>query len=278
MPATSQNGSKADEGKELQSGADQRPPHSAPLVSTLVVIFRQRAELEQLIENLAAFRSPDLEVIIIDGGSNDGSLELLQARSHDIDFWLSEKDSGIFDAMNKAIAHARGRFVIHINAGDRLLEVPYEQLRTAGDDVAAVAGSIVTERGTVYRPDAGSRLKRTCSIHHQATFYRRSAHLGYDPSFRMAGDFDHNQRMKLAGLKFEPSNAIVSLHREGGISDDPQFFREHIRCIKKNFGFWQVVLYKWSRSRGVRLLRHAFKVGPAAVYRSAKRRLLERMR
>jgi Glycosyl transferase family 2 len=259
-------------------GADNRAHYTAPLVSVLVVVLRDRAELQQLIDNLGPFRGPDLEVIIIDGGSDDGSLELLEARSLEVDYWLSEKDSGIYEAMNKAIANARGRFVLHVNAGDRLLEVPYEQLRAAHDDVAAIAGAIVSELGTVHHPDAGSELKRTNTIFHQGTFYRRSAHLGYDAGFRMAADFDHNLRMKRAGLRFELTKTVVSMHTEGGISEDPQFFHEHVACVRKHFGLWQVVLFQLSRLRAIKLLRHAFKVGPAAVYRSARRQLLKGMR
>src|SRR5208337_631055 len=83
--------------KNEPKGADNRAQDTAPLVSVLVVVFRDRVELEQLIDNLGPFRGPDLEVIIIDGGSDDGSLELLAARSPEIDFWLSEKDSGIYE-------------------------------------------------------------------------------------------------------------------------------------------------------------------------------------
>jgi glycosyltransferase involved in cell wall biosynthesis len=259
-------------------GADNRAHYTAPLVSVLVVVLRDRVELQQLIDNLGPFRGPDLEVIVIDGGSDDGSLELLEERSLEVDYWLSEKDSGIYEAMNKAIANARGRFVLHMNAGDRLLEVPYEQLRAAHDDVAAIAGAIVSEHGIVHQPDAGSRLKRTCSIHHQGTFYRRSAHLGYDAGFRMAADFDHNLRMKRAGLRFELSKTVVSMHTEGGISEDPQFFHEHIACVRKHIGSWQVVLLQMSRWRAIRLLRYAFELGSAVASRSRRRRLLKRMR
>ena len=97
---------------------------SQPLVSIIVVVFRDRDELVSLIDNLAPFRSSEVELIVMDGGSDDGTLDELTKNTGRIDKWRSERDQGIYDAMNKGLAAARGIYILHINAGDRVLTLP----------------------------------------------------------------------------------------------------------------------------------------------------------
>lgn len=61
-----------------------------PLVSIIVVLFRDRQECIRLLENISSFDNPDLELIVIDGGSDDGTVEILQQWDDKIDYWLSE--------------------------------------------------------------------------------------------------------------------------------------------------------------------------------------------
>ncbi|HVG27639.1 MAG TPA: glycosyltransferase, partial [Acidobacteriaceae bacterium] len=107
---------------------EHKPEGFAPLVSVIAVVFRDRVELQKIVESVAPFRSERLELIVIDGGSKDGTLEFLQSNGEEIDFWMSEPDRGIYDAMNKGIQAARGEYVLHLNAGDRLRAVPWEAL------------------------------------------------------------------------------------------------------------------------------------------------------
>ncbi|MEP6756559.1 MAG: glycosyltransferase, partial [Chthonomonadales bacterium] len=106
---------------EIQSGFSRlqggcrcsiTPAVVCPLVSIVVVVYRDRAEVGALVENLAPFRSRDLEVIIIDGASDDGTVEFLSTNSDQIDFWLSEPDNGIYHAMNKGLAKASGEYIL----------------------------------------------------------------------------------------------------------------------------------------------------------------------
>jgi len=255
-----------------------RPPHAAPLVSIVVVIFRDREELANLITNLAPFRGEDLEVVIIDGGSDEGSVELLESRSHEIDDWLSEPDESLYDAMNKGIGRARGEFVLHINAGDRLLSVPFEALRAAPRDAAAVAFRVANEGEDVVPAEYGDSLKSRCSLHHQGTFYRRGMHLGYDTCLRIVADFDHNQRMLLAGLKVELGDEIVAFHGAGGISSSPEMLAEHFATVRKNFGWWQMMRARFEHTRFCKIAARAQEVGLAQTLRSARRQVLERLR
>ncbi|WP_160115276.1 glycosyltransferase [Bryocella elongata] len=238
-----------------------------------MVIFRDRVELANLITNLAPFRCGDLEVIIIDGGSDEGSVELLEARSCEVDDWLSEPDESLYDAMNKGIARARGEFVLHINAGDRLLTVPYEALRAAARDTAAVAFRVENEGEGVVLPECGEPLKSRCSLHHQGTFYRRALHLGYDIRLRIVADFDHNQRMLLAGLKVELGQEVVSFHGAGGVSSSPEMLAEHFATVRKNFGWRQMVWARFAHTRFYKIAARAREVGLARTLRFTRRQL-----
>jgi glycosyltransferase involved in cell wall biosynthesis len=100
----------------------------APLVSIISVVYRDREALAPLMESIFSNATSDTEIIVIDGGSTDGTAELLEGWNDKIDYWLSEKDTGIYDAMNKGIAAATGKYVLHLNAGDNLFWIPAAEL------------------------------------------------------------------------------------------------------------------------------------------------------
>jgi GT2 family glycosyltransferase len=214
-----------------------------PLLAVIVVVFRDRDELAALIDNISPFRGADVELVVIDGGSDDGTLELLQARNNAVDYWLSEPDRGIYEAMNKGIAAARGQYILHLNAGDRLLALPYELLRTcAVDGIDVVCCRVLENEGRVFTPRVPWLLRLYNTWHHQGTFYRRVAHLGYDPKYRIFGDFEHNQRMLIAGKSLRQAGNIVSEHCIGGVSADKAALQEMYRAIRTHFGWCYTAL------------------------------------
>lgn len=215
---------------------DREAGLEGPLVSVIVVVFRDRAELESLIDNLATFRGKELEVVVIDGGSDDGSVELLRSRSDVVDYWKSERDSGLYDGMNKGVAAARGRFILHINAGDRLLKIPRELLEGSGPDVDVVCCRVAENGGKVWAPRSKWVMRFQNAWHHQGTLYRKEAHPGYDTRYRVFGDFDLNQRMVLAGRGVKFSNEVVASHELGGLSNYSGAYAEKLDIIRSNFG------------------------------------------
>src|ERR1700730_3258110 len=84
---------------------------SQPLVSIITVVFRDRAQLQPPMKSVFEHVQGDVEIIVIDGGSNDGTVEMLREWDGKIDYWLSESDRGIYNAMNKGIAAARGEYI-----------------------------------------------------------------------------------------------------------------------------------------------------------------------
>ncbi|HEX4153893.1 MAG TPA: glycosyltransferase, partial [Steroidobacteraceae bacterium] len=182
-------------------------------------------------------KSRDMEVVVIDGGSNDGTVELLKQHDSEIDYWESEPDRGLYDAMNKGIAAARGRFVYHLNAGDRLLYLPTRELLEAdaeGFDVVSFAVSVDGVRYFV--PAAGWRLRINNTWHHQGTFYRKSTFPGYDLKYKVFADFDANQRLALKEIRVRLSKTVVALHTSGGASYQRRNAGELYQVVASNYG------------------------------------------
>jgi len=89
-----------------------------PLISIVTVCLNNAKELEKTIKSVIAQKYSNKEFIIIDGSSTDGTLDIISRYKEVISCWTSEKDNGIYDAMNKGISFARGDFINFLNAGD----------------------------------------------------------------------------------------------------------------------------------------------------------------
>ena len=87
-------------------------------VSVVTVVYNGAATLERTIQSVLAQDLPDIEYIIVDGGSNDGTLDIIRRYEDRLTYWISEKDQGIYDAMNKGVSLCTGEWVGLINADD----------------------------------------------------------------------------------------------------------------------------------------------------------------
>lgn len=225
-------------GRRLLEGSR---PHAA-LVSIITVVFNAVAELRPLIESVLACSTAETEFLIIDGGSTDGTVEMLREFDSQVDYWVSEPDAGIYDAMNKGIAVAKGMYILHLNAGDRLLCMPAECLSTCvREDVDVAAFRVLIDGHEVFVPKTGFALKLSNTWHHQGTFYRRNAHPGYDSAYRVFGDMHANQRLLKEGRSVKIFETVVADHRNDGISNSGKGAYELYRSIRVNFGMIYVV-------------------------------------
>jgi glycosyltransferase involved in cell wall biosynthesis len=209
-----------------------------PLVSIITVVFRAKNELEAILRNVFEFDTNDFELIVIDAGSKDGTLDLLREWDNKIDYWLSEPDKGIFDAMNKAQTVAQGHFLFHLNAGDRLLHFPKEELELAQrEQLDVVSFPVSVDGNREFRPSCGFMLRLKNTLHHQGTFYRRETFLPYDLKYPMLADFDVNQRLAVRGAKMRAFDKVVAWHASGGAGDSINGYAEHGAILRKNYGW-----------------------------------------
>lgn len=223
------------------------------LVSIVTPSYNQAPFLEETILSVLSQEYPNLEYVIVDGGSSDGSLEIIQKYAHRLSWWVSEKDQGQTDAINKGFARARGDILAWLNSDD--LYEP-EAVREAVSflqahpEVGMVYGDakLIDETGRqiglfpARQTDYQRLLDGYVHIPQQAAFFRgelwrRVAPL--DTSFYFAMDYDLWVRLaKVAPLCYQPRLwASFRLHASGktGISDD--------RC-------WPEMLRVYQRERG----------------------------
>ena len=91
-----------------------------PLISIITINFNDKIGLQRTFDSVFAQDYQDFEYIVIDGGSNDGSKELIENNAQKISYWISEPDKGIYNAMNKGILKATGEYLLFLNSGDHL--------------------------------------------------------------------------------------------------------------------------------------------------------------
>lgn len=231
-----------------------------PIVTVLTVVYNAADEIRATVDSVIPFICSDLEYIIIDGGSTDGTYALLQGYSNQLASLVSEPDQGIYDAMNKGLKLAKGRFLLHLNVGDRLMNVPFTKLSAQPAEVACVAGRVRLNESTVFIPFAGWALNFHNTLHHQGCFYARHGMPLYDLRYKVFADFDLNQRLARDGRRIVLADDCVASHAEDGVSNRPGHFSEVYEIVARNRGvFWLLVCWLYFKYCGLhqRISSHA---------------------
>jgi glycosyltransferase involved in cell wall biosynthesis len=221
----------------------------APALSIVTICLNDRPGLLAALDSVFAQTFRDWELVVVDGGSSDGSVDELRARAGRIASWTSEPDGGIYEAQNKGLARARGDYVLFLNAGDRLASPdalarlleprPTEDL-VYGDAWFEVNGQLRPWR----QPDRLTfEFLMRSSIPHQGTVFRRDlfARLGpHDVSFRIAGDYEFILRAVAAhDATSRHVPCFVAIHNLHGVSGRPEssarVAEERRRAQERNF-------------------------------------------
>lgn len=246
-------------------------PAKTPLVSIITVLFNAAVEFPPLMESITERLGDHAEYIVIDGGSSDGTLDLLRKWDSRIDYWISEPDAGIFDAMNKGIAAAQGEYILHLNAGDRLIYLPIDMLQHClAEEVDVVSFCVLVDENKLFQPTTGFRLRLENTWHHQGTFYRRAIHPEYDSQYRIFGDFELNQSLFRQGRLVRLFPEVIAAHRDDGVSNSGRGIGEIYRSIRIHFGMLHVLLaFSWYKYKGMRERLHRLRNRFVASRRSA---------
>ena len=107
-------------------------------ISIVTVVFNDQENILKTIKSVTNQNFKDREYLVIDGGSTDNTKEIINQNISSIDKYISEKDKGIYDAMNKGIGLAHGDWIIFQNCGDVILSIPFEAIKTADTGVMAI--------------------------------------------------------------------------------------------------------------------------------------------
>ena len=251
-PRDSSDDVTSEGGLRLQGFAKQSS-EKLPLVSIITVVYNGVSELGSTIDSVLRLDYDNIEYIIVDGNSKDGTRDLIRRYEGAVDYWVSESDNGIYDAMNKGIALSTGDFVYHLNIGDRILAIPAMALIALPASAACLACSVQLANGQVFDSASGIGLRYHNTIHHQGCFYRRGPQIRYSTQYRVFSDFDLNQRLLKAGRDMITSSEIVAEHAQGGVSHQSSRFNEVFRIVNTNYGpLWVAVSFLYFKLSGLR--------------------------
>lgn len=208
-----------------------------PSLSIVTICLNDRAGLEATLDSAIGQSYRDREIVVVDGGSTDGSVDAIRAREAHLARWTSGPDGGIYEAQGKGAAAATGEWLLFLNAGDRFASPDaLERLMTPRPSEDIVYGDVWLERGGKLQawraPDRPSlpHLMRSM-LPHQATAFRRALFErleGYDLGYRIAADYHLLLRSLIearATTRHVPF--FVAIHNGEGISCEPARLARH---------------------------------------------------
>lgn len=210
-----------------------------PKVTIVTVTYNAVNLLEQTIKSVILQDYINTEYIMIDGASTDGTIDIIKKNESNLNYWISEPDKGIYDAMNKAIDKASGEWIIFMNAGDTFYSNDSIEkfLQDVNPDAELYNGSInfidnVTGEEKVRFPHGLEKIWITIPCWHQASFIKTSLMKEYKYSleYKIAGDHDFYLKCFKNNKVFQFTNTIIANMLDGGVHQQ-QAKLAHIESI-----------------------------------------------
>lgn len=222
--------------------------NSKPFFSIITVVYNNEKYLEQTIKSVTSQSYKNFEYIIIDGGSTDNTCKIIKKYENKIDYWVSEKDKGIYDAFNKGMSLANGSFIGIINSDDlykiNSLKTIHKYL-SKDNNIDFIFGSVKKHWGVLhgYKPEKISYSWGFYSSHSTGFFLKKEAakKVGlYNLKYKYHADYDYFYRLivkhKLIGTATS-KNEIIGIFRRGGFSSTIGFkklLREELKIRLDN--------------------------------------------
>src|ERR1700743_2328493 len=220
-----------------------------PILSVITIVYNNVKDIERTILSVIGQTYHNIEYIVVDGLSTDGTLAVINKYESRIARIISEKDEGIYDAMNKGLAAAKGDYVIFMNSGDEFFDA---------DTVAAVFASADDADiyyGETERIDAGGQslgqrrhkapkkfdwrsFRYGMSVSHQAIYIKRALTEPYDRQYQLSADIDWILRIAKKAKTIVNVNRYVAKYLVGGMSKKKhrQSLSERFHIMKKHYG------------------------------------------
>lgn len=210
------------EGSAATGGKAVTRVSGKPVISIITVVFNGAGHLEQAIRSVADQAYQNIEYIVIDGGSTDGTLNIIRKYEDSISYWLSEADTGIYDAMNKGLDKATGEWLYFLGADDMLYSPHTIEKFVAGTagNVGLVLGSIEYSTGRKFVSGMGIKTLLHNTVHHQGAFYhvRNFKNWHYDNQLQLIADYELNLRLFFSHVPFVIIDETVALCSDRGVS------------------------------------------------------------
>jgi glycosyltransferase involved in cell wall biosynthesis len=229
-----------------------------PLITIITVVLNGQNSIRNTIENILHQTYPNIELIVIDGGSKDQTVEIIQSLDSKIDHWISEKDSGIYHAMNKGINLARGKWLNFMNSGDIFFSNQVVEKLFSGRDFGStliIHGNWEVRYGVSKKRIAisgnSNDLWKGSQFCHQAVFINTAYHKSnpYLANSKIVGDFEFFYKAWKAGETFLKTSDTVASIESGGVSDMKRMevLKSWKSIIDKDLKSSFYFLYRYSR-------------------------------
>lgn len=224
-----------------------------PLISIITINYNDLDGVKGTILSVSNQTCKHFEYIVIDGGSTDGSKEFIESQKDKIDFWISEEDTGIYNAMNKGITAANGEYLMFLNSGDYLnnnniLSKAFEQLITDFDiyygDVQLIDNKKFEKKEVLVYPEKLTfSFFCNSTIIHQAAFIKKKLFLDiffYNEELKLVSDWEFFIcAICKYNVSYKKLNFILIDFDINGISSDPVneklLYQERDFCLKEHF-------------------------------------------
>lgn len=226
-------------------------------LSIITITYNCKVLLKNTIESLICQSYKQFEHIVIDGGSSDGTVDVIKENEDHILYWTSEKDKGIYDAMNKGLCAASGEYILFLNAGDLLFDketlanIPFDSNLNA--DIFYGETMIIDKDGTCLGLrrkklpyDLGwKHFKNGMVVCHQSILVKRKLAPEYNINYSLSADVDWVTKCLKKSNKTVFTGTIISKYLEGGASLDnhSRSLKERFKVMKVHFGLLVTVLY-----------------------------------
>lgn len=249
------NGTQHIQAKSNETGIKKFDSLNKPLVSIITACLNSEKTIEQTIQSVIDQTYPNIEYIIIDGGSTDGTLEIINKYADHVKKWISEPDRGVYDGMNKGILCSTGEILYFLNSGDyiyntKIIENIVEDF--SSENIFGVYGNV-----EVQNDRRKKKVIRGCKVSynkllfrhicHQALFVRRFLfdEIGlFSTSFKLASDHE----FIIKSIKKYPDNfryidEILATYRDGGMSckNMDKMKIEELNIIASNYNIIQFI-------------------------------------
>jgi glycosyltransferase involved in cell wall biosynthesis len=226
-----------------------------PVLSVITIVYNNARDIERTLLSVLNQTYDGIEYIVVDGASNDGTLEIIKRYESRIAKLISEKDKGIYDAMNKGLALATGDYVVFMNSGDEFYATDtVAKVIATSPDADIYYGE--TEMVNDERESLGQRrhkapakfnwrsFKYGMSVSHQAIYIKRSLVEPYDPRYQLSADIDWIIRAAKKAKKIVRVDGYVAKYLVGGMSKakHKQSLLERFDIMKRHYGLVPTVL------------------------------------
>ncbi|MFC3199657.1 glycosyltransferase family 2 protein [Parapedobacter deserti] len=221
----------------------------SPTLTVITVVYNNVRDIERTIASVVQQTYPAIEYLIIDGGSTDGTVDVIRRYEDRVAAWVSEPDKGIYDAMNKGLAMANGEYVLFMNSGDEIYS-PNTVAEVFGSAPGADIYYGETEMYDEHWESLGLRrhaiperftwrsFRYGMNISHQAIYIRRAITGPYDLQYQLSADIDWIIRAAKQAKTIVNTRRIVAKYLVGGMSKKRHWrsLRERFRIFSKYYG------------------------------------------